>query len=490
MKETIWTHNIQNKVLPSLKENTNCDILIIGGGMAGLSTAYFLKDSNKKIILIDRNKCALGASSKNTGKLSWSQDLVYHKIEKNYNTKTALNYLNSQKEAISIIEKIVKENNISCHLEKVKDYIFSNDSSEEDKFNKEMTFFKNNHIKYQFSSSLPINYPSKYALVLDDNYTFNPYEYLVGLKNFLKDKIKIFENTTCTKVDKRGDGYLITTNDGYTIKCNVVIVASHYPMFVLPFLTPFKTEVQKFYLVCGKTNDYKDVTAITSSTPTVSMRYYRSDKNNYLIYGRNSHSITSNLDVRDDYQEIKSEYRKYFHNDIDYYFQNHDLMTYDNLPFIGKIDNQNLYIATGFNKWGNTNGTIAGKVLSELILEEKSAYQEIFNPHRSLSLDKIVNLTKYNFDVGYRYIANKINAKMDYYDDNVEIREINGQKCGVYIDDKKREHIVSNICPHLKCNLIFNYVDKTWDCPCHASQFDIDGNVLNGPSVYNIKIDK
>ena len=78
---------------------------------------------------------------------------------------------------------------------------------------------------------------------------------------------------------------------------------------------------------------------------------------------------------------------------------------------------------------------------------------------------------------------------MSYYDDSVRIEYINGKKCGVYRDNKGVEHIVSNICPHMKCNLIFNYVDKTWDCPCHASRFDIDGNVIWGPSVYNIKID-
>ena len=104
-------------------------------------------------------------------------------------------------------------------------------------------------------------------------------------------------------------------------------------------------------------------------------------------------------------------------------------------------------------------------------------------------MDKIKNIPIYNIKIGTRYILNKINPHMPYYNDNVKIKLINGKRCGIYIDNNK-EHIVSNICPHMKCNLIFNYVDKTWDCPCHGSRFTIDGDVIEGPSVYNIKIKK
>ncbi len=121
-------------------------------------------------------------------------------------------------------------------------------------------------------------------------------------------------------------------------------------------------------------------------------------------------------------------------------------------------------------------------------LNKENIYQNIFNPKRNLSLDKIKNITLFNIRVSSRYIINKINPHMSYYDDNVKIKMINGKRCGVYIDENKKEHIVSNICPHMKCNLVFNYLDKTWDCPCHASRFDIDGNLINGPSVFDIKI--
>ena len=485
--KSIWIDNIKDKSLPSLKENITTDILIIGGGIAGLSAAYFLKDSKYNVALIEKDKCGLGATSKNTGKLTFMQDLIYHKIETNYDKETAYLYLRSQKEAIDIVSKIVKENKINCHLTKTRSYIFSNNERNEKEFEKEIEFYKENKIKYKKENKLPIKYPSKIVLETEDSYVFNPYEYLLGLKKILKNKIAIYENTTCTSVDKEDDYYICQTKNNSIIKAKYVIIATHYPIFIVPYFTPFKTEVEKFFIGASKTKEIKNIQILSHNKPSVSMRYYNNDKDNYFLYGRRTHSSTTNLDVRKDYYEINTEYQKYFGKDIEYFYHTHDIMTYDNLPFIGEVS-KNLYIMTGFNKWGNTNGTIGGKLISDLILNKENIYQNIFNPKRNLSLDKIKNITLFNIRVSSRYIINKINPHMSYYDDNVKIKMINGKRCGVYIDENKKEHIVSNICPHMKCNLVFNYLDKTWDCPCHASRFDIDGNLINGPSVFDIKI--
>ena len=123
-----------------------------------------------------------------------------------------------------------------------------------------------------------------------------------------------------------------------------------------------------------------------------------------------------------------------------------------------------------------------------MINNKENKYIEIFNPKRGLSMDKIKNIPLYNIKVGTRYIINKINPNMKYYDDNINIKFIKGKRYGIYTHDKGIKHIASNICPHMKCNLIFNYIDKTWDCPCHGSRFTIDGDIIEGPAVYNIKI--
>lgn len=482
-----WKENVENDSLPSLEKNIDCDILIVGGGIAGLSTAYFLMNSDKRVVLIDKYKCAEGASSRNTGKLTFMQGFVYNKLVKNYSEDTAKLYLESQMEAIKLAVDIINKNSIECNLSKQDAYVFVHDYNEKQNIFDEIKFYESNDIECELIDELPINFEIKSGIKIKNcSYGFNPYKFLVSVKNIIKDKIKIYENSRAIEVSKEGDGYLVKTINKKIIKCKYVVVATQYPFFIVPYFTPFKTTVEKSFIVCGK-DKYKSFQAISDGKPTISFNYYNED-DGYLLYCRRDHSVTMNLDTRIDKKEIVEEYKKYFGKNPDCCFQNHDLMTYDYIPFIGKVDN-NMFVLTGFNKWGNTNGIIGGKLISDIILGNKNRYIEIFNPRRNISMLKIKNLVIYNTMVMCRYILNKIVSNKGYYDDRVRIEYINGKKCGIYIDEDG-EHIVSNICPHMKCNLVFNYVDKTWDCPCHASRFDIDGNVICGPSVYNIKIDK
>ena len=281
-KISIWTDGIKDVRMDSLKENIECDILVIGGGIAGLSTVYNLKDHGKRIILIDKNKCGMGATSCNTGKLTFMQDLIYHDIESNYNEKVARLYLNSQKEAINIITSIIKKEKIDCDLTKTNAYVFSNDEDKYKNFDKEIEFYKKNNIRYKVLSSLPLNYPSKMVLETYDSYVFNPYKYLIGLKRLLKDKISIYENTRAIRLDKKNDYYLCTTSDNYEIKSKVVVVASHYPFFIVPYFTPFKTRVEKFFIGASFSNDSKNIQMISNDKPGISMRYYKKNNNKHI----------------------------------------------------------------------------------------------------------------------------------------------------------------------------------------------------------------
>lgn len=484
---SIWKENVENKNLPKLKKNIECDILIIGGGIAGLSTAYFLRNSNKNVVLIDKDKCAEGASSRNTGKLTFMQELVYHKIEKNYTSEMADLYLKSQRDAISLALNIINDNNIDCNLYEQDAYVFIQKEKDKKKINEEIKFYNRNKIDCKIVKKVPFNFSFLHGIKTRGSYSFNPYKFLVKIKNILEDKIKIYENTRATLVKREDGGYVIKTENGNTIKTKKVVIATQYPFFIVPYFVPFKTTVEKSFIVSGR-KTVNEFQFINEGKPTISINFYK-EADGYLLYSRRSHSITTNLDTRDDRKEIIYEYKKYFGKNIEYYFQNHDLITYDYMPFIGKIDDVGMFVLTGFNKWGNTNGIIGGKLISDLLLDKKNEYESLFNPKRNLSLLKIKNLTIYNSMVMTRYILNKIVSSKTYYDDRVSIEYIDGKKCGVYTDENGR-HIVSNICPHMKCNLVFNYVDKTWDCPCHASRFDIDGNVVWGPSVYDIKINK
>lgn len=479
IKQSLWTDNIKVRALHRLNKNIKTDILIIGGGIAGISTAFNLKNSNQQITLVDSYKIGFGVSSKNTGKVTFFQG-YYNKIKDIYDNDTALLYLRSQKEAIKIIKNNILNYNIKCHFKGTSSYLFADSEKGIKELEKEEAFFTENNIKIANKKSLPIKFPLIKAIALANTAVFHPVKYILALKEELRKKknIKLYENTPIIKVKKTANGYIAYT-EKYTIETNKIILCCHYPFSIIDGYIPFKTTIEKSFLTASKTSKPKSFSAINMDSFTYSISYF-DDEDDYILFLSNSNSLNKNMDNEKKYQDHINLAKKYFDH-VNYAWSNHDIITSDYLPFIGAL-NKNLFIATGFNTWGMTNGVIAGKLLSDLLLNKDNNYINLFNPKRSLN----IKVLSYNIKNGLNYINSKLNNSIEP-SPKVEIIEYQGEKYGVYTDENKKRHYVKNICPHMKCNLIFNNVEKTWDCACHGSRFDIDGNVIQGPAVDNIK---
>ena len=486
---SIWLKGIKTKLLPQLKENITTDVLIIGGGITGITTAFYLKDTKLNIIIIDSNKIAHGTTAKTTGKLTYLQDSLLNKIKNNYGYNATTNYINSQKDAINLVKNNILEYNIKCNFESNSSYIFTDKEQDVSKIATTAKILSKAKIDYKLSKNIPIKYPCKYSLKVNDTAVFNPVKYILGLKEvLLKQKnIHIYEKTKAIDMYKDDEFYIVKT-EKYAIRTKKVVLACHYPFFLTPGLFPFKTYLEKSFVTSGLIEKNKMFNAI-SIDGKHSIRYY-SDSKDYIIYVGLSNTLKDNIDNGKKYNELLWHVKSHLTKDIKYYWFNYDVITPDGLPIIGYYEknNPNLLIGTGFNTWGMTNGTIAGKILSDLIKKKDNKYSYLFDPRRCTTPTKIINTIGYNFENGMSFVCGKFKNNYKFYPKNVKVEMRDGKKCGIYIDENNKEHIVSNICPHMKCNLIFNTTDKTWDCPCHGSRFDIDGKAIKGPSVYNISI--
>lgn len=455
-----WKSDLENSKYPSLKEDITCDVLIIGGGLTGLNTAYFLNDSNKKIVLVERNYLGSGASTRSTAKINYLQDILSKISDDNID-----NYLNSQLEARNLLVNIIKKNKIKCDLEKKKSYLFGNTEKEISDIKKIEKVLTRNNISYQVEK-LPIDIENKYSIYVNDTYTFNPALYINEIKKLLKN-INIYEKTNIESIEK-GNNYYVAYTENNKIKAKKIIMASWYPFFVKPYFFPIKVHLEKSYLSCFETKNKHNITGINLSKNVKSFQYTK----DYFIYLINSH-ILCNGDNKDNFKDLINKKPQFVWSNI-------DIITNDHMPLIGEIQD-NLYLGTGYNTWGNTNSTLAGKILSDIILKKDNKYIEIFNPKRSLTLQKFgnsfVNIF-YNIKGLIKYLIEK-KERVYYYEDKA-----------VYVSPTGKHYVVKRKCPHLKCNLIFNSVEHTWDCPCHGSRFDLSGNCIFGPSEYNIKIDK
>ncbi len=489
--QSLWVNNINANIEKTLNKDIEVDVLIIGGGLTGISTAFYLKNSNLNIALIEQDRVGFGVSSRTTGKLTYLQELIYHKLETNFNFETSKKYLESQKYAINLILDNINKYQIDCNLTKNDSYTFTNEETEIVNFKKEEAFFKKAGVKFSTAKNLPIKLACKYVIKVEDTYVFHPLKYILELKKIcLDNNIKIYENTKATKLDKVNDEYICYT-DKYKIIAKKVVVSTHYPFFVVPGFIPLKTHVEKAYVTASLVDQTKDFNAITNTYPIKSIRYYN-DKSNYIIFAGKSHKLCNHLNREEQYKSLEKEVKVSLSKNIEFIWSNQDIMSNDNLPLIGVLHKSepNLLVGIAYNTWGMTNATLAGKILSDIILNKHNEYINLFNPNRAISLDKVKNLVLnscYNLKA---FALTKLKRNYSWYDSSVKFEIRNGKKVGIYTDKSGIEHIVHNLCPHLKCSLIFNERDKTWDCPCHGSRFDIDGNVIEGPSVYNIKIDK
>ena len=465
MNKSIWGYNKSS--YNYTKKNIDCDVLIIGGGMCGMSTLLMLSDSDKKVILIDSNRVGSGITSKTTGKISVMQEYNYQNISK-ISKSLAIDYMHSQVYSVKKLVRLINDYNIPCDLNKNYSYLFTNSREKKKKIIDEKNLL-DKVLKCEIIDKLPNGYPCLYGIKSDHSFVFNPIKYISFIKNLCKDKI--YEYTRALSITRKLDYFLIKTNKN-KISAKKVIICTHYPILVKKLFFPLVTSITKEYVVCAETNDVHNSNMICNDGNVVSMRYYKDN----MIYASGNDLLGGKLNHKKNINSVINDFRRHFNYPIKYTWYDYDITSTDYLPIIGEVS-KDIFIATGFNKWGMTNSILSASILSDLIKGNKNKYVDVF----SIKRKSLINTScfKNMFDNVVTYFKPKKK--------NITYEYIDGVKYAVYTDNDGVCHKIIDKCPHLGCGLIFNEVDKTWYCPCHGSRYDIDGRVIHGPSSLSIK---
>lgn len=476
---SIWQDTVNDRVrYDTLNENIDVDILIIGGGITGCSTFYQFKDDNRKVALVEKNRLGSGASSRSSAKITFLQEDIYTKLNNIFGRDKAYLYYRSQKEALKIVSDMVEREKINCELKISKSYLYTLDFSNIKKKEEERNIVSSFKEKTISIKKLPNGMRVESGFYVNDTYIFHPLKFI---KEIVKKSIslnhRVYENTKVIKIEKEKDYFKCYTEKNI-IKTKKIVLALHYPYFLFPYLIPLKCYLEKSFLVCSSVKNSYNFNAINIEKPLKSIRYY----NDYLL----TVSSSANLALASNSRKMVDDLEKNTNiTNYDYVWSNYDLMTLDHLPLIGFID-EDLILSTGYNTWGNSNGILASTIIKDLIDNKYNIYKELFDPRRGVNKQKLINYPINFFSNLYSFIDSKINKNKSFYNGNPRFTRINGKSVSIYKDDKGKEHIVYNKCPHLGCSLVFNEVEKTWDCPCHGSRFDLDGKSIMGPSKYDI----
>lgn len=483
----------------SLKENLETDILIIGGGLAGVTTAYCLAKEGHKVVLLEDGFIGSGETGRTTAHLVTALDERYYNYEKIFNEEKTKLIAESHRTAIDFVEHTIKTENIDCDFKRVNGYLFRHSSDVEDALQKELESTLKAGIETKAILSTPGMLLSKKSLCFMNQAQFHPLKYLEGLcKAILNHGGKIFTNTHASQINNEG----ATTADGFKVKAKHIVVATNSPVNNL--YTMFSKQyayrtyvigalVKKDLLPKALWWDTGDFTGGTGHAPYhyVSLQPYN-DLYDMLTCGGEDHPTaeTSGTHVveEDRYKLLENWAREYFPiKEVMYRWSGQVLEPMDRISFIGRnpLDHNNVYIITGDSGIGMTHCSFGALLISDLINGRKNKWEELYSPLRftlnvagaalKLIKDDLVNVLKKWFYTDCIELSSLKNGEAG-------IIKLDGKKCGAYRDETGKLFLVSAECTHLKCMVLWNNDEKTWDCPCHGSRFTYEGKVINGPA--------
>ena len=456
------------------------DVLVIGGGMAGILTAYQLKQKGVNVIVVERNYIGTTCTANTTAKITSLHGSYYSKITKSYGEEKAKKYYEIQEKAIQEYEKLIEQYDISCSFEKKSHILYT--TKDEEKLHKEYECFKQLNIPVDYIKDAPIPVGIIGGIVFQNQAQFHPLKFL----HELAKQISVFNLCQVTQIESDGT---VTINHQKRIKAQSIVMATHYPIINSKGMFFTKLHQQRSYVVAldQKAPFHIHDMYIDYDEAGHSFRTY--DK--LLLMGLGNHR-TGTKSVPDYYKQLEGESSRWFPDArIVYEWSNQDCMSIDHIPYIGQYSKTlpNVYVATGFNQWGMSSSMVSSLILSDLITKGKNQYSDVFDPSRSMLSGTGKLLV--NGGVSVKNLTKQI---MHLKEDDLKqikngeagIVKLEGKVVGVYKDENGDLHAIDTKCTHLGCRLQWNQNDKTWDCPCHGSRFDIEGNLIEDPAEKNL----
>jgi glycine/D-amino acid oxidase-like deaminating enzyme/nitrite reductase/ring-hydroxylating ferredoxin subunit len=492
--EPYWTESVKRPTFQKLDRDITVDVGIVGGGISGITTAYLLAKEGVKVALIEANRILYGTTGHTTAKITAQHGLIYDELIRYLGEENARLYYKATSEAAQFIKNTAQEHHIDCDLTEEDAYVYTNSDQYVNNIMNEFKAYKKLGIDGEFVENIHVPLQMKAAVVMKNQAQFHPLKYLTKLVEFMSEKgVEIYENTTAIDIE-RGVQPKIVTRDGHKITCQHVSVCSHFPFYDSGFYFS-RMYAERSYIIAVKTEtEYPGGMYINAENPVRSLRYTNVNGEKLVLIAGENHKTGQGAPMIQHYEALQSFGEQVFGiKEIPYRWSAQDLTTLDKVPYIGQMNQYtpNIFIATGYRKWGMTNGTAAALLLADLMMEKDNRYRELYTPSRFYADPSVKKFISVNTDVAKHLIEGKLEFAMrkpeDLVTDEGAVVSVNGKRAGAYRDEEGKLHIVDTTCTHMGCELEWNSGDRTWDCPCHGSRFSIHGDVVEGPANKPIK---
>ncbi|MXQ55908.1 FAD-dependent oxidoreductase [Shimazuella alba] len=473
-----------------LKGDSQTDVVVIGAGIAGITTAYLLSKEGKKVILLDAGKVGNGTTGHTTAKITAQHDVIYDELIQHFGSAKAEDYYQANMKAKKFIEDTIQQLAIDCDFKQEDAYLYTIEDANMEKLEKEAKAYETLGIKGAYVDKLPLDLGQKAGLIMPNQAQFHPLRYLRSLLDqFIASGGQVFENTTVVDVEE-GQSPAVITRDQHRIHCKQVVICSHFPCYDKGGYFARLHADRSYVLAIKPEKSYPGGMYLSIDNPaTRSLREVTIHGEQYVLVGGQSHKTGKGVCTMEHY-EILEKFAKdtLGIKEYPYRWSAQDLITLDKVPYIGRLTakHENIFVATGFRKWGMSHSTVSALLITDLIMERDNPYEALYDPSRFQADPSLRTLIVENLDVAGSLVAGKVGLTFkepaDLNPDEGAIVMVGGEKCGAYRDVDGALHVVDATCTHLGCEVEWNHGDRTWDCPCHGSRYSTDGEVIEGPA--------
>lgn len=493
MTTSIWEVNADKKSYPKLQKNIRCDVLVIGGGITGVSTAYRLQKAGLNVCLLEGRELGSGVSGKTTAHLTTSVDADYSTVSNKIGEKAATLLAQAAREAIDLVEETDQQENLQSRFRRLPAYHYASGPGQVSQVEKELIAAQKAGLAVESRAKAEgLPFVTEKAILFPDNAAFHPLIYIYRLAEaFVREGGEIFENSMVGNIEEKDGSVHAKSSSGFRIEASHAVMATHSPLGIDPVQTmipPYRSYAISF----------------SSTTPVPEAFYYDYDEPYHYIrpallegeevwvVGGADHKTGSG-----DEKAAETQLKKYIedHFEVSKYLQSWSAQVFepvDNLPYIGKsMIHDHIYIATGFSGDGTLWGSLSAKILTDLITSKENAFAALFSPSRANIRGGAAEFAKANAEVGWHFVADRFSS------DTQEVQSIapgdgkivkqGSEQFAVYRDEQSELHIMSSTCVHLKCKVNWNSLEKSWDCPCHGGRYKATGEVLEGPPHHSLK---
>lgn len=493
--QSFWTASAGKTGYPALEQDVTADAAVIGGGLAGISIAYLLKREGLTVAVVEADRLCRGTTAHSTAKVTSQHALIYNKIISKMGSDLARQYADANEYAIGLMKEISRNERIECDFEEQPAYVITMEDKYIREIQDEAEAAASLGLKAQYLDTVDLPFKVKAALRFDGQAQFHPSKYVLGLaKKIPEDGSYIFENTRALDIQQEENSLRVLTDGKGSVTARFVIIATHYPFYDGYGMYFSRIYPDRSYVVAVKARDkYPGGMYITAEDPGRSLRSAPSEDGELILVGGEHHKTGQGEDMAGHYIKLAEFSRRYFDvTEIPYRWSTQDYTSMDEVPYIGPLTQgtPNIFVATGFRKWGMTGSTVAGLIIRDLILKGDSQWAQVYSPLRFKPAASAKKFVSENANVAAHLISGKLAgapADIKLQKGEGKTVEIDNRKVGAYKDEKDRLHLVSSSCTHMGCELRWNSAERSWDCPCHGSRFTYEGEIIEGPALKTIK---